>query len=448
MDITKEVLKRIMPTPEIDSHIQEVVDKLSKKAKQRGKELGIDIECYLVGSIAKGTHLKDPDIDLFLLFSKDTPEETLEKVGLAIGWTLLPDGEERYAQHPYVHGICEGLECDIVPCYKLNSVAEKMTAVDRTPFHTEYVISHLDDSQKDDVRLLKQFMKGTEIYGAEISVQGFSGYLCELLVLNYKTFEGVVKNASKWERVVCITLEDGSSRKFSETLVVVDPVDANRNVAAAVSPQTMARFVHACKCFHKDQKLEFFFPKPQPALNSKEMEEIISRRKGCFAGLVLKKPGLIDDILYSQLRKALKAVRELLGRHGFSSLNSGYFKLSKNILFIFELEAASLPDVRVHGGPPVWNPQAESFLKRWNGAEDALTPPYIRGVHWTVDVKRKFKDPHTLIEKRLLEINLGKNLNEMAILGFDVFDLGQLLENEGYRVALGRFLDRSFPWDR
>lgn len=68
--VREEVLRRVKPTPEEDRRIEEVVRELMERI-ERAKELlqlPWEIRAELVGSIAKGTHLKDPDIDIFLLF--------------------------------------------------------------------------------------------------------------------------------------------------------------------------------------------------------------------------------------------------------------------------------------------------------------------------------------------------------------------------------------------
>ena len=56
-------------------------------------------------------------------------------------------------------------------------------AADKSPFHTEYVTNKLDEEKRDQVRLLKKFLKSLGIYGAEIAKNGFSGYVTEVLIL-------------------------------------------------------------------------------------------------------------------------------------------------------------------------------------------------------------------------------------------------------------------------
>ena len=154
---------------------------------------------------------------------------------------------------------------NIVPCFKVK-VGKWISATDRTPFHTDYIKSYLDDNLVKEVRLLKRFMKGINVYGAEIKVGGFSGYLCELLVLNYGSFLNVLSSVSNWKKRTIIDYEGhykGNNKikeKFVEPLIIVDPVDKERNVAAAVRKERYNDFVAASRAFLKSPHLNFFYP--------------------------------------------------------------------------------------------------------------------------------------------------------------------------------------------
>ena len=111
--------------------------------------------------------------------------------------------------------------------------------------------------------LLKRFMKSVGTYGSHFKVGGFAGYLCELLIIYYSSFEKVLESASnEWRPGYNIDLMGyGTSSLFNEPLIVVDPVDKNRNVAAAVSLQKMSEFVAASRNFLKDPSISYFHPK-------------------------------------------------------------------------------------------------------------------------------------------------------------------------------------------
>ena len=183
MGIEEEVLSRIKPTPEVRVRVSKAVSSILDAVRSRALEREMGLETMLVGSVAKDTYVGNPDLDIFVLFPTMVKRKDLQRIGLEIGREVLKDGEARYAEHPYIHGTWDGLEVDLVPCYAIEDPSELRSAVDRTPFHTRYVNSHLREGQHDQVRLLKQFMKGVGTYGAEARTQGFSGYLTELLDL-------------------------------------------------------------------------------------------------------------------------------------------------------------------------------------------------------------------------------------------------------------------------
>ena len=98
----------------------------------------------------------------------------------------------RYADHPYVEAYVDGVKFNIVPCYNV-SFGDWKSAADRSPFHTSYVFSNLNQEKKNQVRVLKKFLKSLKIYGAEISIEGFSGYVCEVLILKFGSFLSTIQ---------------------------------------------------------------------------------------------------------------------------------------------------------------------------------------------------------------------------------------------------------------
>jgi len=198
----KEVLKEITPTPDERREEERVVDEISRRLKKYG------VKPMLVGSLAKGTDIRNnKDIDIFIMFPEDTPREELEKRGLDIGKKVFSELKAPYvidyAEHPYICGTYGKHEVEIVPCYDTKKVK---SAVDRTPYHTYYVRKKLarEPSMRDNIRVLKQFMMGSGVYGAEEKVRGFSGYLAELLVINYGSFEETLKASAGWRFGQCI----------------------------------------------------------------------------------------------------------------------------------------------------------------------------------------------------------------------------------------------------
>ena len=182
----------------------------------------------VVGSIARNTWVRgDRDLDVFLLFPPDISREALESEGLALARTIARKFTktfcEKYAEHPYINATIDSIDVDLVPCYNVESAASIQSAVDRTPFHTRYITEKIN-GLTDDVLLLKQFAKAGGIYGSDQMTEGFSGYLCELLILYYGGFGLLLDAAADWRPSTLIDISQHGSKEFSEPLIVIDPV--------------------------------------------------------------------------------------------------------------------------------------------------------------------------------------------------------------------------------
>jgi tRNA adenylyltransferase (EC 2.7.7.25) len=189
-EVLETVLSKVKPTEEEEKRIISVVEKIRDLLR------GLDVEVH--GSFRKGTWLRgDTDVDLFVFFPKEVGKEFLSKEGLDTIKERLKGLEVKmaYAEHPYLIVSLDGIEVDVVPALRVGEGSEAVTAVDRTPFHTMYVTSKLDERGRDQVRLLKRFLKGVGVYGAEIKVLGFSGYVSELLTIYYGSFLEVLKGS-------------------------------------------------------------------------------------------------------------------------------------------------------------------------------------------------------------------------------------------------------------
>ena len=202
-NIINEVLGKIKPVPAEQQRIQEVADHIISLVDRAAAGRGLtDVSGMLVGSAARGTWISgEHDLDIFISFPEDTPEQDLKTVGLNIARQVAVDdnnSEERYAEHPYVHAIFGDFEGDLGPCCRVGSAAQIKSAVDRTPFHNLFILDRIEGLE-DEVLLLKQFMKGAGVYGSDLRTGGFSGYLAELLVIHYGSFMEVLQAADSWK---------------------------------------------------------------------------------------------------------------------------------------------------------------------------------------------------------------------------------------------------------
>ena len=205
--IEKQVLERVTPSSYDRKKLEKIIQEIKEKLEQEISDRELPVSIELVGSTAKDTYLKDNlDIDFFLSFPTKFPKDDIAKNALSIGRKFLKDTEESYAEHPYLRGYYKDYHVEIVPCYKIEKASQKLSAVDRTPLHTKYIKENLPDSQKPEVRLFKQFLRGIGCYGAEAEIEGFSGYLCEILILKHASFRKLIESAQNWKTGEKLTL--------------------------------------------------------------------------------------------------------------------------------------------------------------------------------------------------------------------------------------------------
>ncbi len=442
MSIETEILTKCRPTAVQDRKVHDAASELTEMVLNEARRRHAHIEVMLVGSVAKGTHLKDPDIDLFMLFPESTPLETLKEKGLEIARNVIT-GREHYAQHPYVRGHFMGFQVDLVPAFKIRDTRMKMSAVDRTPFHTRFINDNLSKEQTDQVRLLKRFMKGIECYGAEAKVQGFSGYLCELLIIRFGGFREVLESATGWTSGQHIELSEHSGEPFREPLTFIDPVDHGRNVASAVSLESLVRFVRASREYMGHPSARFFYPAERKTWRSDRLMKVAGKRLDEMVAISMPKLDLIDDVLYPQLRKSLVAAESLLKRNDFEVEKASVFVQDSRVDLLIELSSSRLQDMRVHKGPPEYSENASEFLEKWRSS--GLSEPYIEDGRWFVHVKREFTRADAILRSNIRNLRLGKDvkkLDDISVVS------GKTLASKDYMAALTQHFDDRMPWER
>jgi len=362
-----KILKKITPQKQELAAEKELVNSIKKKVdKMDGKHSHME----WCGSSARGTHLRgDKDLDLFIMFDKHLSSKELEEEGLRIGKEIFKGNkwEIAYSQHPYIRGEINGFEVEIVPGYVVASGAEKQSAVDRTPFHNKYLLKKMKVSQRQEVRLLKQFLKGIGAYGADLKNQALPGYGVELLVLYYKTFDKTLKAISKWKEKTVIKIEKikrDAGEDFIAPLVLIDPVDENRNVASALSVEQYNKMILAAKKFLQTPSEKFFFKEELNEWPIEKVKEELQKKE--FIAIEADFPtNILPDLVWGQLRRYLRKAATHLEENDFVVKKSALWSDEKKIFFMYELNTLTLPKVKKVLGPPVTdNENVKNFLAR------------------------------------------------------------------------------------
>jgi tRNA nucleotidyltransferase (CCA-adding enzyme) len=444
--ITQQVLEKITPKQEDRLKIEALTKKLEAKVSSICQEQGIPAIVRVEGSVAKDTWLReDPDIDIFIRLPTSIPRKELGDVGLKIARKAAGNAKqiERFAEHPYLEIFVNSYRVDIVPCYNAK-LGEWQSATDRTPFHTDYIKEHLSMELQNEVRLLKKFMQGIGVYGAEIKIGGFSGYLCELLVLKYKSFVEVLKAFSQYNQRVVIDIEnyyEGRDKElkllFPEPLVIVDPVDKGRNVASAVKPQKLYTFIGAARSFLKKPLVSFFFPSKPKIYSAEELSGQLEKHKSSTIFLVLNKIDAVPDVLWGQLYRTKRSLRKLLELNDFKVLKNAVWSNEKSLsVLVFELEQQVLPNIMKHLGPPLEREkECADFLSKYNDNAKVVSGPYISEERWIVLLPRKTNDAVDLLKAKLVDGGKNTGVAELIAKAFQK-KLTILVNNEILAVYL------------
>ncbi|RMW38760.1 MAG: CCA tRNA nucleotidyltransferase [Nitrosopumilus sp.] len=354
--IIPNIMKNVIPTKTVEKSKERIAETALELVKKEIIKFPEIIGVEFGGSFAKGTWLsKDADVDIFVRFKKSTSEEKFEKISKKIGFDSLKKFSPyvRYSEHPYVEAKMKGTKINVVPFYDVK-VGEWKSAADRSPFHTKYMSKSLTQKMRNEIRILKTFLKSNGIYGAEIAKQGFSGYVSEVLVLHFGSFENVIKSISKIEENQVI---GKTSKKFDTSLVITDPIDSNRNLAAAISDENIGKFILVCRAFKENPKLDFFKNK-KSKVSKKHWGNVLSIK----FNFKIRSP----DIIWGQIKRATSSLSTQLELAGFTVLRSkAWTDQQKEAYLLFFLESTKISEIYAKNGPEFFREgSSKSFISK------------------------------------------------------------------------------------
>jgi tRNA nucleotidyltransferase (CCA-adding enzyme) len=403
------LISKVLPLCE-PTHSQE------RRIARAGQEAKAHVDSYVAqldevvdvvfgGSFAKGTWLPDhADVDIFVKIKRSVGAEKFEEMGRQIGSKALKmyGPKLRYSDHPYVEVFVKNVRVNVVPCYDVEQ-GKWQSAADRSPFHTQYISSHFDNEKRRHARLLKKFFQSVGIYGAEISTEGFSGYVSEVLVLKYSSFENVLRSAADWQERQIIAVCDYDSdfvKAFNSPLIIIDPVDSRRNLGTAISQESVAKFMLAARTFLDKPSIEFFRES-----NKKY------RYNGPSKKLLLPNVLVVEfshekkspDIIWGQLKRSINAIAKQLELAHFEVLRISCITNERNSAALaFLLESITLPAYTKKKGPEIFRRKdTASFLS--NRKRTRPIAIWVdREMRISMVIERRFTDARKFVKSLLL----------------------------------------------
>jgi len=349
----------MQPSKEEYKFLNKEVSNFIKKIKTK------DMTPVAGGSFAKDTWLsREYDIDIFAKFNynkykkKDISKELKKILNKKFKKVIILHGSRDYFQ------IKNKITFEIIPVLNITSSKLAKNITDMSPLHAKYINKKLNNKLANEVRLLKQFCKANDVYGAESYIKGFSGYVLELLIVNYKSFKNLIKNASKWKSKTILDPEKHhknkdilnvlNKSKIYSPLIIIDPVQKERNAAAAISKERYNKFIKLCKSYLKVPSDKFFIKKE---LDLKKLKD--------YTILKVKPLKGKKDIIGSKLLKAFEFIKKELEKEGFKLKDSNW-KWEKDAYFYFLPEKDKLKSYKIHYGPRLKDKKHMGiFKKKW-----------------------------------------------------------------------------------
>jgi len=355
----QEVLQKIKPSTEERKKLEFTIKSFLQKLNSRLKEA----KGILGGSGAKDTWLSgNHDVDIFVQFDypkfKDKSEQLskyLEKtLKLAFPKIKL---ERLHGSRDYFQLNYEGIEFEVVPSLNVKKPEDAQNITDLSHLHSGWVNAHTKKI-KDDIRLAKQFCKANMVYGAESYIGGFSGYVLEVLLAHYGSFEKFLQAAQRWKDKEVIDPENYypkkdalfhlNSSKQQSPIILVDPTDKNRNAAAALGYPAWKKFKETAAAYLK-KPTPFFFEKEEMTLDKLQREASKKRLHLVYFDVQTYQGKL--DVVGAQMVKAFEFLSFELSKFGIKKSGWEWDKKEK-AQFFFLLEKNELPAFEVRNGPP------------------------------------------------------------------------------------------------
>ncbi len=410
MKILKEVIEGVKPSEDYEKKILRGIDlilnKINRKLKDGGAVLG--------GSGAKGTWLKTFDADIFVKFDyrkysgrdkeiSDILERVLKKIFKKV--TRL-HGSRDYFQ--LKEG---GFTFEIIPILDIKKAEQAKNITDVSPLHAKWVLRH--KKLQNDMRILKQFCKANGVYGAESYIMGFSGYICEILTVRYGSFLKLVRRAAKWKDKEVIDVEGYYRRKdvFRELnksklvspLIVIDPVQADRNAAAALSFGNFDNFRKVCKCFLKKPSKRFFEEK---IFSIDSIKAKNKNKKAVFLEVGALKGK--KDVVGCRLVKALDFINKKLIESEFKVLEHGW-DWGKRVVFYFVVDEKVLSEKVEKIGPPLRAKEHVAVFKKKHKKN------FVKGGRIFALDKRKYRKAEDLVKSLFKDGYLKNKIKSIKI---------------------------------
>ena len=314
------IKKEVTPSKAEYKKINEVVSEVKSRINQVAKKYKYDIDVFVGGSVGKDTWLPGlHDIDFFLRFDyakyakkDDKISDYSEEILLnCFDQILRLKGSRDYFQTGF-----RNYDLEFVPTLKILDYKKAKNITDASPLHVLWSESKIKKNKKinSEIRIAKKFFKAAKVYGAESYINGFSGHVINILTLYYGSFKKLVEAIDGWESGMIVDIEKHynsreelikkmNDSKMYGPLIVVDPIQPERNCAAALNVENFRKIKKYASQFLKKPLKEFFVEKK---ISLEALKKIAKKENKKLVYIEAQPESENQDIAGSKIMKAFR----------------------------------------------------------------------------------------------------------------------------------------------
>jgi tRNA nucleotidyltransferase (CCA-adding enzyme) len=431
VDFKKVINNNIYSKSEKEKIISKVDDFISSLNSVL-KENDVVATAVLGGSSAKGTFLKGNfDCDVFVRFDYKNYSKKNESLSDILEPIIfkITNSTKSNKNYDRVHGsrdyfqfTLDSIFYEIIPVLLIKKLSDAKNITDSSPLHVEWIKSVINKNPSvvDQIVLTKIFMKANRLYGAESFINGFSGHDIDILISYYGSFINLLSASQSWKKYEVVDVENHYKKVVDKNkiknmineskvspLILIDPIQKERNAAASLSDHKFNSFINIAKLFLEKPSLSFFV-KTKIDLNylKKKLLGLVKGYKNSDVGLLVidatPKIGK-TDVIGAKLLKSLEYIEKQARINGFSVYEFGWDWDKKNsAIFWFYYDTTKLSKTFEKMGPPINSKvHVDSFRKK-------NIDVFERGNRLYANVKRKY----VLFEEFCQYIINDKYINE------------------------------------
>ncbi|MGV8087412.1 MAG: nucleotidyltransferase domain-containing protein [Candidatus Woesearchaeota archaeon] len=436
--IIKAVKNKIRPDITVIKEVDNIVIEINNLLKKDN----ISAECVKGGSIAKETFLKDDyDIDLFIRYNityRDSDisfmtSKILDKLCKKIKTQIVKiHGSRDYYQFNIIKNK-KILAFEVIPVLLIHAsnYSDAQNITDLSPEHVTWVKKYTTKKPEliEDIRVAKQFCKANKVYGAESYINGFSGHILDILIIHHGSFINLINTFSKYEyddlkKPIIIDTEKNLPNPLIQLnknkitpLIIIDPIQKDRNSAAALNKEKLWMFILASKEFIKNPSKDFFVIHKFNIDDEikKALKKIkIDKKELNIIKLIMKTVDGSKDVVGTKALKAHTLILEQLELNDFKIYYNGWnFIYDKKYAESFIIIDKKISEEISQQGPPINSTiNYNKFIEKHKDLKHKIT---LKNNRAYATIPRKFTDPKKLIEEITKQDFISKRIEKLSI---------------------------------